>query len=191
MIDLTKNVLDWGVKELGWEIGDYTYGWPDVQTWGEGFKLKMGRYCSIGPAVKILLGGDHRTDWISTYPFNVIYPDFNWIKGHPHSRGNVSIGNDVWLGANCTILSGVSIGDGAVIGAHAVISKDVPPYAIAVGNPAQTIRRRFSDEQIGRLLELRWWNYEYQELRNLIPLLQSDQVDEFIRRALAELPRNT
>lgn len=159
-------------------IGRYTYGSPKLIDHGE--KLTIGRYCSIASGVTIILGGNHRTDWISTYPFNIIHEEFSHIKGHPASKGEIMIGNDVWIGANCLILSGVKIGHGAVIAAGSVIVNDVPSFAIVGGIPAKLIRMRFEEKVIEALLEIGWWNYEFEEIKTVIPLLQSNRVKEFI-----------
>lgn len=128
------------------------------------------------------VGGEHRADWITTYPFSVLMPSYTYIKGHPKSKGPVRIGNDVWIGRDVMILSGVDIGDGAVVGAGSVVSKDIPPYAIVAGNPARIIRYRFAEHQIKALLRIRWWDWPQEKVRAEIPLLLSDRVDEFIRR---------
>jgi len=121
---------------------------------GEEEGLIIGKYCSIAANVTIMLGGNHRYDWITTYPFSVIWPAYSYIKGHPKSKGFVVIGNDVWIGRNAMIMSGVHIGDGAVVGAGSIITKDVPPYAIVAGNPAKVVRYRFNEDQIERLLRI-------------------------------------
>jgi len=104
------------LKREGVSIGDYTYGRPRVLFWDSGAKLQIGKFVSISKNVKIYLGGNHRTDWISTYPFSALpFWNMGHVQGHPATSGNVIIGNDVWIGMNVTILSGVKIGDGAVI----------------------------------------------------------------------------
>ena len=108
--------------------------------------LSIGAFCSISDDVKIFLGGQHRPDWVTTWPFNVLWEDFVHIEGNPISKGDVIIGNDVWIGHNSRILSGVTIGDGAVVGANSVVAKDIPPYGIVAGNPARSLRRLESPE---------------------------------------------
>jgi len=152
---------------------------PEVYTWGEGRKLSVGKFCSFASFVKIFLGGGHRTDWISTYPFSVLNADFPnavGILGHPVSKGDVVIGNDVWVGQGATIMSGVTIGDGAVLGAYSVVSKNVSPYTIVAGNPARSIRTRFSDSDIEFLLHLQWWDWPVEQINENVRLLCSDDI---------------
>ena len=111
----------------GFEIGKWTYGLPTVKNWGEGSTLRIGKFCSIAEDVLIFLGGEHRVDWITTYPFSVLWPGGKGFSGHPRTKGNVSIGNDVWIGHGAVVLSGVTIESGAVIGACSVVSSNVGP----------------------------------------------------------------
>ena len=175
----TKDILE----GRGYTIGDYTYGRPDVHDWSDGTTLTIGKYTSIAEGVNILLGGNHRVDWVTTYPFPALddeWPDASGIEGHPQSKGNIVIGNDVWLGFGVTILSGVEIGDGAVIAARSVVTKSVPPYAIVGGIPAKVIKYRFSDDVIEKLLSLQWWNWDEQKIKRHIHILCSDRVKELI-----------
>ena len=153
-------------------VGDYTYGTPLIEAFDETDRLTIGKFCSFAPNVTILLGGEHRSDWISTYPFPALWED-KPIEGHRKSKGAVVIGNDVWIGQNALILSGVTIGDGAVIGAGCVVSKDVEPYAIVVGNPQRVIRKRFNDEEIAKLLELKWWDWPIERIKENVYTLCS------------------
>ncbi len=162
-------------------IGDYTYGKPRVVSWGEGTSLRIGKYCSISTHVIIFLGSEHRTDWVSTYPFPYLWKEASSTKGHPFSKGDVIIGNDVYIGYNVTILSGVAIGDGAAIGACSVVTKDVPPYAVVAGNPARVLRYRFDEEAIEKLLKIKWWNWPDEKVKENIHLICSDSVDAFIK----------
>jgi acetyltransferase-like isoleucine patch superfamily enzyme len=189
-IPFTRDQLKPHIEFNGWSIGEYTYGLPEVLTWGNDGKLFIGKYCSIGGYVRILLGGNHRSDWVTTYPFSYFRKEAMHIKGHPYSRGDVVIGNDVWIGLGCTILSGVSIGDGAVLGAHSVITKDVPAYSIAAGNPAKVLRKRFSDEQIESLLSIAWWNWPDHKINLLIENMLCSNIDDFIEKSLALKPGN-
>lgn len=163
-------------------IGDHTYGKPKVISWGEGTSLRIGRYCSIASNVIIFLGSEHRVDWVSTYPFPFLWKEARSIKGHPASRGDVVIGNDVWVGFGATILSGVTIGDGAAIGACSVVTRDVPPYGIVAGNPAHLIRHRFDEETVKALLRIRWWDWPDPQVRENIQHLCSSSIREFINK---------
>lgn len=172
-----------------YEIGEFTYGCPEVLQWGgltsEGniSTLKIGKFCSIADRVVIFLGGEHRVDWISTYPFNGVFKRAcGKIKGHPFAKGDVIIGNDVWIGRSASILSGVSVGDGAVIGAHSLVTKDVDPYTIVGGNPAKVIRKRFDDKTIQELLAIKWWNWEIDRIIKNVPLLMSGNVEQFVKQ---------
>ena len=124
-----------------------------------------------------MLGGNHRTDFVSTFPFGHMSRD-TFTKhhgiGHPSTKGELLIGNDVWIGDGATILSGVTIGDGACIGTKSVITKDVPPYTIAAGNPAKHIKKRFSDDIITKLLEVKWWELDDHIIDHISPLLCSN-----------------
>jgi acetyltransferase-like isoleucine patch superfamily enzyme len=158
-----------------YEVGRGTYGEPQIRHWGEPTTLKVGSFCSIAKNVTIFLGGNHRTDWITTYPFSVFWESAKNISGHPASKGDVIIGHDVWIGEGAVILSGVRIGNGAVIGAHAVVTRDVPSYAIVAGNPATIMRSRFSKDEIDILESLEWWNWDdYKINAGMKFLLQSD-----------------
>lgn len=163
-------------------IGDYTYGNFKVISWDDKTKLKIGKFCSIAEGVKFLLGGEHRSDFVTTYPFNALLENFKYIEGHPHTKGDIIIGNDVWIGSDAKILSGVKIGDGAIIGANSLVTKDVPPYSIVGGTPAKFIKYRFSDEIIEKMLNVKWWDFKEEELVKVIPLLQSNNIDEFLLR---------
>jgi len=185
-VKYTKDLLHEAIETKGYEVGDYTYGLPKPMEWGNDGKLLIGKYCSIGGGVTILLGGNHRPDWVTTYPFSAIldtWPEARGIEGHPSTRGDVRIGNDVWIGQNSTILSGVSIGDGAVIATCSVVTKDVPPYAIVGGNPAKVVKYRFSEKVIASLLEIKWWDWPESYVRSVIPLLVSADIETFLSKA--------
>jgi acetyltransferase-like isoleucine patch superfamily enzyme len=143
-------------------VDSFTYGHEllNILQWNEGATLTIGKYCSIAHPVTIFLGGDHRTDWITTYPFGHIHGSQfgDPMPGHPKTKGNVIIGNDVWIGADSKIMSGVTIGDGAVIAGSAVVVKDVEPYSVVGGNPAKLLKYRFSPDIIAQLRRLAWWN---------------------------------
>jgi acetyltransferase-like isoleucine patch superfamily enzyme len=166
-----------------YEIGRHTYGNPKIRTWNEGATLKIGAFCSIADGVDIFLGGEHRVDWATTYPFTALWEDARHIEGHPKTKGDVVIGNDVWIGSGAVIMSGVHIGDGAVVGARAVVSTDIEPYAIYAGNPARKVRNRFDNGIIEQLLRLEWWNFDDSEIKQLLPLMLSKEIDAFLHEA--------
>jgi acetyltransferase-like isoleucine patch superfamily enzyme len=175
----TKDIF----AESAYKIGEHTYGRPKVYDWQEGTTLSIGKYTSIAEDVTILLGGNHRTDWVTTYPFPALtdkWPEAAGIKGHPQSKGDVVIGNDVWVGFGATILSGVRIGDGAVIAAKSVVTKDVEPYSIVGGTPAKLIKYRFPQEIIDKLIKLKWWEWDDAKVKKNIEILCSDRIGELI-----------
>ena len=145
--------------------------------------LEVGAFCSIAGGVQIFLGGEHRLDWVTTYPFNVLWPAGRQFRGHPRSKGDVTIGNDVWIGAEAVILSGVTIADGAVVGARSVVTRDVPAYTLVAGNPARTVRKRFDDETIEALRALRWWQWDDTRIAEMMPYLLNDDPQALIRAA--------
>jgi chloramphenicol O-acetyltransferase type B len=170
------------LRHCGFEVGDFSYGVPTIWRWGEAATLAIGKYCSFADGIEIFLGGNHRTDWVTTYPFSAIadWPEAASILGHPATKGDVIIGNDVWIGSKATILSGVTVGDGAVVGARCVVARDIPSYGVVVGNPARLIRKRFSDEIIDRLLEVRWWDWDEARVRQFLPLLMQANIAKFL-----------
>lgn len=164
-----------------YSIGDYTYGKPKIYDWNDGGNLVIGKFTSIADEVTILLGGNHRIDWVTMYPFSALvddWPEARGILGHPYSKGDVVIGNDVWVGNGATILSGVNVGDGAVIAARAVVVKDVPPYAIVAGNPARIVKYRFKKKIIKKLMNAKWWDWSEDMIRENILQLLSGNVDK-------------
>jgi acetyltransferase-like isoleucine patch superfamily enzyme len=168
-----------------YSVGRYTYGLPEVFDFKDNNcgNLKIGSFCSISSNVKIFLSGNHRTDWVTTYPFNVVFPKFESFTGHPQSKGDVVIGNDVWIGMGSLILSGVKIGDGAVVGAGSIVTKDVPPYTIVAGNPAKIINLRFSQEEIQSLLRIQWWDRDILWIEENMHLLLNSNIQDFIANA--------
>ncbi len=168
-----------------YSIGKYTYGAPIVKDWHQGSTLRIGDFCSIAENVTILLGGNHPIDWVSSFPFGAIFKEFKGrCARYPEkmTKGDVIIGNDVWIGLNSTILSGITIGDGAIIAANAVVTKNVEPYAIVGGNPAKILKKRFSDEAISKLITIKWWNWEIDKIENNLDLILSEDVELFIDR---------
>jgi len=168
-------------------VGDYTYGKPEILKFpnGETGNVIIGKFCSIATDVKIFTGGNHRVEWVSTYPFNQFNQEFPLaadILGQPATKGDVIIGNDVWIGQGAVILSGVKIGDGAVIGTCTVVSKDVEPYAIVVGNPMKMVKKRFDDEVIEKLLLIKWWNWDILKIKQEVRQLCSENINDFVNK---------
>ena len=143
-----------------------------------GDRLIIGKFCSIACGVKFLFtSGNHTLRSLSTYTFPVFFEqwglDARNICSAWDNKGDIVIGNDVWIGYEAVIMSGVTVGDGAIIGTRAVVTKDVPPYTIVGGIPAKPIRRRFDDAVIERLESLRWWDWDCEKIRRSIPAIQS------------------
>lgn len=167
------------------QVGRHTYGHEliTVRHWDEPAELRIGSFCSIADRVEVFLGGNHRPDWVTTYPFPAFaerWPQARGVEGVPSTNGDVAIGNDVWIGSNATIMSGVTVGDGAVVGTDSCVTRDVPPYAIVGGNPAQLLRFRFDPETIEKLLAIRWWEWSDERIAANARLLCSDDIDGFI-----------
>lgn len=169
-------------REYCSSFGDYSYGHISVFNWGHQTQYSVGKFCSIANAT-IYLGGNHRTDWVSTFPFPADpdrFPEAKKITDFAVSKGDVTIGNDVWIGSQAIILSGVTIGDGAVIGAYTVVTKNVPPYAVVVGNPGKIVKYRFDEKTIARLLKIQWWNWPIKKIRENVHLLCSSSMKRFL-----------
>lgn len=173
-----------------YDIGRASYGDLKIMEWGNDAQLHIGAFCSISNDVTIFLGGEHRIDWVTTFPFPALWPSASHIAGHPLSKGDVVIGNDVWIGYKATILSGVTIGDGSVVGAHSLVTKDVPPYTIVAGNPAKIVRKRFDEQTIERLLRVAWWNWEDETIKHFMPLLLQNNIAAFLNAA-ESLPKQS
>lgn len=159
-------------------VGDFTYydDFEDVYNFEKnvkyhfdfiGDKLIIGKFCMIASDVKFIMNGaNHLTRSVSSYPFEIFGNGWeNAMEGraYPH-KGDIVIGNDVWIGYNATLMAGVNIGDGAIIAANSTVVKDVPPYTIVGGNPAVEIRKRFSEGEINQLLELKWWDWDLEKI---------------------------
>ena len=165
------------------DIGDFTYfiGTLCINGYNGATHLTIGKFCSLAANSTFELGGEHRTDWTSTYPFNAHLKSYSYIKGNPATKGDIVIGNDVWIASGVRILSGVTIGDGAVIGANALVSKDVPAYHIATGmGSIFKTRPRFDSDTINKLCEIKWWDWKLEHIAEVIPMLQSDNIKGLI-----------
>ena len=163
-----------------YKMGVGTYGTPIVHDWNEGTTLSIGAYCSIADDVHIMLGGNHQTDWVSTYPFYSFLPELAGIERPLKTRGDVVIGNDVWLGSGCRIMSGVTIGDGAVVAAGSIVTESIAPYSIVAGIPARHLKFRFDEENRAALQKLRWWDWPPEKVRQAAPLLCSGDVKALV-----------
>jgi acetyltransferase-like isoleucine patch superfamily enzyme len=166
-------------------FGKHTYGNPEIHWENENSKLSVGNFCSISKDVKIFLGNGfgHDVSFVSTYPFGYTKQHiFTNVKNNSRdTKGDVIIGNDVWIGTNVTIMSGVTIGDGSVIANNSHVIKNVEPYSLVGGNPAKLIKYRFSQEQIEKLLEIKWWNWDDNKINKFTHLLTSNNIDDFIK----------
>lgn len=176
-------------------VGDYTYyDDPDDPTGFEknnilfnypefGDRLIIGKFCAIASGTKFIMGpANHRISSVTTYPFHVF--GGLWSKRTPKHlsqlpfKGDIVIGNDVWIGRESAILPGVKIGDGCIIAAYSVVTRDVPPYTVIGGNPAKVLKKRFDQELIELLLQLRWWDFEAEQLVEFLPLLCSPNLED-------------
>ena len=193
----TKNLKN-VITDPGIEVGDYTmyndfvhdprdfeknnvlYHYPI-----NGDCLKIGKFCSIACGAKFLFtSANHTMRSLSTYPFPIFFEEWdlsvNQITDAWDNKGDIVIGNDVWIGFEAVIMSGVTIGDGAIVGARAVVTKDVPPYTIVGGVPVKEIRKRFSDERISELLNLKWWDWPEEKIQKNICAIQTGNIDELL-----------
>ena len=156
-------------------------------------RLIIGKFCSIACGAKFIFNcANHTLKSLSTYTFPLFFEEWDLPKSEVSTawdnKGDIIIGNDVWIGQNVTIMPGVHIGDGAIIGTNATVASDIPPFSIAVGNPAKVIRRRFDDEMIDLLERLQWWNRPIEEVDILIPILSNPniaqakiEIEEYLR----------
>ena len=167
------------------DIGEYTYGQPDVIKAKQYGTLKIGRFCSIAGGVVFHLFGNHRVDWATTFPFTKLFTEASGIQGYPQIKGDIVVGNDVWIGTNACVLAGVTIGNGAVVGAGSMVTRNVPPYAIVAGNPAKLIRYRFSPGQIAKLEEIAWWDWPIEKIIASLPLMLNEHIDTFIEACMS------
>ncbi len=167
-------------------IGEHTYiGGPGRISSLPDTKVTIGKYTSIASGLQAI--GALHNSYIANYPLSNFFPkeDHPGLN-HGTSRGDITIGSDVWIGVNVIVLSGVNIGDGAVVGAGSVVTRDVPPYSVVAGAPATVRKMRFSDEDITKLLAARWWDWETERVLKNVPLFydRNLSVDEFLDRSM-------
>ena len=172
-------------------VGDYTYydDFENVENFEKnikyhfdfiGDKLIIGKFCMIASNVTFIMNGaNHLTDAITSYPFAIFGHDWsNAMEGKSYpTKGDTIVGNDVWIGYNSTIMPGIKIGDGAIIAANSTITKDVEPYTIVGGNPAKEIRKRFTEKETIKLLEVRWWNWTIEKITQNLKHLTDNKID--------------
>lgn len=175
-------------------VGDYTY-YDNVDGADKfeehvthfyefiGDKLIIGNFCAIAKGVNFIMNGaNHRMDCATAYPFYIMSGDWGGmiapVKDELPLKGDTVIGNDVWIGQNVTVMPGVHIGDGAIIGINSTVASNIPPYCVAVGNPARVVRKRFDDETIELLERLRWWDKPIEEIDALLPVLTNPDLEE-------------
>lgn len=175
---------DEALSEARVTFGPHSYGRPRVMCYkGDEGTVAIGSFCSLADDIVMVVGGNHVLEWPSTYPFRArLSLPGAYADGHPQTKGNITVGNDVWIGRAACLMSGVHVGHGAVVGASAVITKDVRPYAVVAGNPAQELRRRFNDDQVQALLDIAWWDWPEQKIFDNVSYLNHPDVDSFIRR---------
>ena len=144
-------------------------------------KLIIGKFCSIACKAKFLMtSGNHSMKSLSTYTFPIFYEEWDEtinVKEAWNNKGDIIIGNDVWIGYDAIIMSGVKIGDGAIIGTRALVTKDVPPYTIVGGAPAKAIKKRYDDDTISKLLKIKWWNWTTEKIQANIKYIQAGDIE--------------
>jgi virginiamycin A acetyltransferase len=184
-----KDNLKEEIKKKLSVVGKWSYGSPKIYRYNRKNKIYIGNFCSIGPEVKFIIGGNHRTDWVTTSPlpdesfnFDNTFANARKIKNFNISKGDLFIKNDVWIGAFSIILSGITLGNGCVIAAGSVVTKDVKPYTIVGGAPAKFLRSRFNKKQSKFLNESGWWDLEDEKINFLSQYLLNKNVSEFIKK---------
>ena len=169
--------------------GTYFDRHVNIITWSDQYKVHLGKYNSIGRDCNFFLHANHRADWVTTTsqllgPVTPEIAKMHMNMGHPTCKGDIKVGNDVWIGAASTIMSGITIGDGAIIGAGSMVTKDVPPFAIVAGNPSKIVKYRFTEEQIEKLLQISWWDWEEDKIKDNAMSMWSSNIDDFINKFL-------
>jgi acetyltransferase-like isoleucine patch superfamily enzyme len=179
---LRRNYPD--ADETAVRMGRGSYGNPVALRYvgDRNVGVTIGQFCSISDQVIFLPGGGHHPEWVSTFPFRIQYDlEGAFEDGQPASKGPITVGNDVWIGRGARILSGVTIGDGAVVGAFSVVAKSVRPYGVVAGAPAIERKRRFTDDQIDALLRIAWWDWPLDHILAAVPKLCAADIDAFIQ----------
>ena len=175
-------------------VGDFTYydDFENVENFEKnvkylfdftGDKLIIGKFCMIASNVQFIMnGGNHLTNALTSYPFAIFGNGWeNAMNGKSYpNKGNINVGNDVWIGYNATIMAGVTVGDGAIIATNSTVIRDIEPYSIVGGNPANLIKKRFNDEKISKLLALKWWDWDIDKITRNIQNLTSNDLDKLI-----------
>lgn len=187
-----KNII----KNPNISVGDYTYydDPEDIHNFEKnvlyhfdfiGDKLIIGKFCQIAAGARFIMnGGSHNLSGYSSFPFIIFKSVWPHVPFIPNSKGDTVIGNDVWIGNSVTIMPGIKIGDGSIIATNAVVTKDVEPYSIVGGNPAQLIRKRFDDNTIDFLLALKWWDWPIEKIsENVLHIMKAD------RKTLSEIKK--
>lgn len=176
-VDHIKYLLNYAAKKYTrLEMGKFSYGNPKIIWYGGENRVIIGKFCSIAPKVTFILAPSHNIKLISTYPFKSFYPEWEGMHDtntHIVMKGDINIGNDVWIGYGATILAGVIVGDGAIIAAEALVTKDVKPYSVVGGNPSKLIKYRFGKKTINTLLKIRWWNWPLNRIEKHAVMLAS------------------
>jgi len=167
-----------------YSVGAGTYGEPRIDQYkGSEARVIIGNYTSVGPDVRIIAGGIHPVKTISQYPFRSKFklPGM-YNDGNPYTKGDIIIGSDVWIGTGVIILSGVQIGNGAVIATNSLVTSNVPDFAIVMGSPAVVKGYRFEANHIKALLEIAWWDWEEERIKEIVDKLTSDNIESFIQQ---------
>jgi acetyltransferase-like isoleucine patch superfamily enzyme len=163
-------------------VGDHTIGRPTIEWYaGDTARVVVGKYCSLHHTAVIFVGGEHRGDWVTTAALReILRLPGRFESGLPHTRGDVVLGNDVYLGYEAFVRSGVTIGDGAIVAARAVVTRDVEPFAIVAGNPARLVKYRFDEPLREALLRIRWWDWPEEKVIEYVDSLSNPDVAAFV-----------
>lgn len=175
-----EEYLFWRSKKYITTWGKKSYGIPSIVSYDKKSVLSVGSYVSIASGTSILLGANHKRGLVTTFPIDRLID--GKTTEDANERGDVWIGSDVWIGYGATIIGNVSIGHGAIIGANALVLEDVPPYAVVGGIPAKVIKYRFTEDQVKKLLEIKWWDWAEEKIEQEKACLYSETIDSFLER---------